>query len=342
MAKAFDPRNQRQYELNQRQYEFNKQNQKGNYYHGAHEMWVAGTTYKSALEANWAIYLLHNDIEFEYEPSTITLKDNEPYTPDFYLPEYDYYVECKSQGAWDNDRETVLRKLKELVEVTGKYAYLVTAPPIFLRDGEIWKIDIDKEKELYHIPASLGGTVQKSGEIKWSFIFAKEQIELKAKYEAEQQELRNNFCDERNQCVKEMLKDYNIPYEAFAKDNKIEKVKHSMVINSPGSYMRDKTPPAWKNKDTYGKLTWDDDQYAYDLETCIKLGIHFFDDPDVPYADKWGKTIREYSELVTKFCKASYIVLDDYSIPALEHFTEAMKNRDLIPGKVQINTRGQY
>ena len=81
---------------------------------------------------------------------------------------------------------------------------------------------------------------------------------------------------------------------------------------------------------------------AYDLETCIKLGIHFFDDPDVPYADKWGKTIREYSKLINKFCKASYIVLDNYSIAALEHFTKAMKIHNIIPGKVQIDTRGRY
>lgn len=335
MAKSFDPKKQKEYE-------FNKENVKGNYYHGARQMWVAGTTYKSALEASWAIYFLHNNIEFEYEPSTITLRDEEPYTPDFYLPEYDYHVECKSQAAWDNDRETVLRKLKELIEVTGKYAYLVTASPIFLGDGEIWKIDIDKEKELHHIPASLGGRIESEREIKWSFIFAKEQIELKAKYEAEQQELRNNLCDERNQYVKEMLKDCNIPYDAFAKDNNIEKVKHSMIIIGPTSYMRDRTPPAWRDKDIYGKLTWDDDQYAYDLETCIKLGIHLADDPDVPYADKWGKIIREYSELVTKFCKASYIVLDDYSMPAIELITEVMKKRNLIPGKVQINTRGRY
>lgn len=328
MARAFDPRNQKQYE-------FNKENRKGNYYAGAQEVWVAGTTYKSTLEANWAIYLLHNNIEFEYEPSTITLKDDEPYTPDFYLPEYDYYVECKSQGAWDNNRVTVLRKLKELIEVTGKYAYLITAPPVFIRDGEIWKIEKDKEKELHHIPASLGGDLTNKREIKWSFIFAKEQMELKAKYEAEQQELRNNFCDERHQSLTEMLKDYDIPYETFAKDNKIEKVQESISIQGPQSILRDKTPPAWRDKDVYVKLPWDSDKYYYDLGTCIKLGITFGNE-DVPYADEWGKIIREYSNLVHKFCRAHHIKLDNYNISYIEEFTKAMKKRNNIPGTVNI------
>lgn len=333
MAKAFDPRNQRQYE-------FAKANKKGNYYANAREMWVAGTTYKSALEANWAIYLLHNNKEFQYEPSTITLKDGEPYTPDFYIPEYDYYVECKSQGAWDNDRQTILRKLKELTEITGKYAYLVTAPPVFIRDGELWKIEQDKEKQLNHIPGSLGGSVTNAGQIKWSFIFAKEQIELKAKYEAEQQELRNNFCEERNQWLREMLKDYKIPYETFAQDNKLEKIKESISIERAS--FRHQVPPAWENRDIYAIDRYsNEEEYSYDLETCIKLGCMTPDEEEeLPYADKWGKIIREYSELITKSCKAWDIQLDNYSIPHIEKVVNYMEDNNTIPGTVRINTWG--
>lgn len=50
---------------------------------------------RSGYEVIYANYLIMNDIDFEYEPETFKLCDGKRYTPDFYLPYYDKYIEIK-------------------------------------------------------------------------------------------------------------------------------------------------------------------------------------------------------------------------------------------------------
>lgn len=54
-----------------------------------------GYRFRSRLEARWAVFFDHAHIKYEYEPQGFELEDGTRYLPDFYLPEYDYYVEVK-------------------------------------------------------------------------------------------------------------------------------------------------------------------------------------------------------------------------------------------------------
>jgi hypothetical protein len=53
--------------------------------------------YRSAYEAAVARLFTSHSIDFSFEPHTFIL-DTKSYTPDFYLPYYNLYIECK--GPW--------------------------------------------------------------------------------------------------------------------------------------------------------------------------------------------------------------------------------------------------
>jgi hypothetical protein len=59
-----------------------------------------GIKMRSSWEIAYAKYLDKNKIKWQYEPKTFDLGDT-TYTPDFYLPETDTYVEIK--GYWRDD-----------------------------------------------------------------------------------------------------------------------------------------------------------------------------------------------------------------------------------------------
>lgn len=60
---------------------------------------VDGVRYRSRTEARWAVFFRSLGVEFVYEPERIELSSGETYLPDFYLPEFDAYLEVKA----DND-----------------------------------------------------------------------------------------------------------------------------------------------------------------------------------------------------------------------------------------------
>lgn len=53
---------------------------------------------KSGYEAIYYSFLVRNDARFEYEPETFILPGGQRYTPDFYLPDSDKFVEIKSHS----------------------------------------------------------------------------------------------------------------------------------------------------------------------------------------------------------------------------------------------------
>lgn len=73
-----------------------------------------GYSFRSRLEARWAVFFDALEIRYEYEPegfdmsgikgATKALKGDTWYLPDFYLPDYGYYVEIKP------DSETISAK----------------------------------------------------------------------------------------------------------------------------------------------------------------------------------------------------------------------------------------
>lgn len=91
------------------------------------ETFYNGYHFRSRLEARWAVFFDAAGIKYEYEPEGFVLnrdalRDDEywnyginiaeaKYLPDFYLPEYDYYVEVKP------NRDNVEQDLNRAVSV---------------------------------------------------------------------------------------------------------------------------------------------------------------------------------------------------------------------------------
>lgn len=65
-----------------------------------------GYRFRSLLEARWAVFFDNAKIKYEYEPQGYAT-NGEPYLPDFYLPQFDMYVEVKPprEGATEGIRK---------------------------------------------------------------------------------------------------------------------------------------------------------------------------------------------------------------------------------------------
>jgi len=70
--------------------------------------------YRSLYEAWFARCLKKHNIKFEYEPHSFFV-DGKYYTPDFYIPDKELYVECK--GLWKQISKTKLKKVSEYVSI---------------------------------------------------------------------------------------------------------------------------------------------------------------------------------------------------------------------------------
>lgn len=93
-----------------------------------------GYRFRSRLEARWAVFFDAANIKYEYEPEGFESPDGTRYLPDFYLPEYDWYVEVKPPrpGAFE-DIERASRFVGEKIKVL---LLLGNIPP--KRDIEFW------------------------------------------------------------------------------------------------------------------------------------------------------------------------------------------------------------
>jgi predicted nuclease of restriction endonuclease-like RecB superfamily len=99
--------------------------------HGKHIKYK-NTWMRSSWEVAYAKYLDKNGIKWLYEPKTFDL-GNTTYTPDFYLPESDTYVEIK--GRWRDDAKKKFKKFQK------KY-YSMNI--ILLTEKELKKLNIIK------------------------------------------------------------------------------------------------------------------------------------------------------------------------------------------------------
>lgn len=66
--------------------------------------------FRSSWEANFAKWLNLSEIKWEYEPKSFDL-GNTTYTPDFYLPEFNCYIEIK--GYWYKKQRQKFHKFKQ-------------------------------------------------------------------------------------------------------------------------------------------------------------------------------------------------------------------------------------
>lgn len=68
-----------------------------------------GYLFRSRLEARWAVFFDALHIEYQYEPEGFELGDGLRYLPDFWLPDYDCWLEIK--GGQPNRDEVLKAKL---------------------------------------------------------------------------------------------------------------------------------------------------------------------------------------------------------------------------------------
>lgn len=60
-----------------------------------------GYRFRSRLEARWAVFFDEMGWSYEYEPEGFELDRGIKYLPDFYLPEFNMYVEVKHENAFE-------------------------------------------------------------------------------------------------------------------------------------------------------------------------------------------------------------------------------------------------
>jgi len=70
-----------------------------------------GTWMRSSWEVLFAQFLDLSGIKYQYEPKTFDL-GNTTYTPDFYLPEFNLYIEIK--GFWRDDAKRKFKMFKQI------------------------------------------------------------------------------------------------------------------------------------------------------------------------------------------------------------------------------------
>lgn len=103
-----------------------------------------GYKFRSRLEARWAVFFDAAGIKWEYEPEGFVMSDGTKYLPDFYLPEYDWYVEIKPprKGAVDD----IIRASKFVGEKIRVLLLLGNIPP-------------KTDKDMYHYKALYKNTL---------------------------------------------------------------------------------------------------------------------------------------------------------------------------------------
>jgi hypothetical protein len=88
-------------------------------------VWWNGQFYRSRVEARWAMLFTNTDTQFVYDPEGYDLGQHGRYLPDFWLPEFNLFVEIKADKPTEQERE----KAAALAEVTGKPVALMHGQP---------------------------------------------------------------------------------------------------------------------------------------------------------------------------------------------------------------------
>lgn len=98
-----------------------------------------GFALRSRLEARWAVFLDHLGIKWDYEPEGFELGNGMRYLPDFWLPDWDMWLEIKPDAPDD----VSIEKATRLLNHTGKPVYISSGMPdrngvfLFHDDGHI-------------------------------------------------------------------------------------------------------------------------------------------------------------------------------------------------------------
>jgi hypothetical protein len=92
--------------------------------------------YRSLYEVWLARCFKKHKVKFEYEPHSFFL-DGTYYTPDFYLPHKEIYIECK--GLWHKGSKTKVKKLSEKATVILLPSYFQKYLRKFKRQDDLVK-----------------------------------------------------------------------------------------------------------------------------------------------------------------------------------------------------------
>lgn len=84
-----------------------------------------GYSFRSRLEARWAVFFDHLGIRWDYEPQGFELGNGLRYLPDFWLPDWQMWVEIKPGPPDDAGRE----KASRLSTLQGKPVLVVSGMP---------------------------------------------------------------------------------------------------------------------------------------------------------------------------------------------------------------------
>lgn len=73
---------------------------------------------RSGFEVLYANYLIDNDIPFLYEPTTLECKNKSHYTPDFYLPNENKFIEIKGTFYIHSKQEEKIKELSDTYNIS--------------------------------------------------------------------------------------------------------------------------------------------------------------------------------------------------------------------------------
>lgn len=85
-----------------------------------------GYKFRSKLEARWALFFDLVSVAWDYEPDGYDLGALGWYLPDFYLSDFDTFIEIKPKTG---DKEKVTAQLKALTALTGSAAWGLFGDP---------------------------------------------------------------------------------------------------------------------------------------------------------------------------------------------------------------------
>lgn len=88
-----------------------------------------GYKFRSRLEARWAVFFNAAKIHYDYEPEGYEIGDGEKYLPDFYLPQFQIFVEIKPVGLEKNAQEKAEEKCRKFRTQTGKAIFITYGDP---------------------------------------------------------------------------------------------------------------------------------------------------------------------------------------------------------------------
>jgi len=92
-----------------------------------------GYKFRSRLEARWAVFFEELDLLWKYEPERIKLTNGDPYLPDFYLPEKEFWLEIKpvkkSVSNWPDHPALQNFPSKHTNNAANRQFYLIKGRP---------------------------------------------------------------------------------------------------------------------------------------------------------------------------------------------------------------------